>query len=175
MLASTSENSGTASPLIRLERLLRLVSLMEGGQPRTGEQLAEAFNVCKRTVFRDIKLLRAANLPIAFDAVLGGYRLRRSVAFAPVDSGTAPMTVKMQNGDGCNCPKINADEIVALLLAVKVGGPVPREIAGQCDIALAKLLATAFPAVREQVLALLRQCEDSMPTQPEVLQFRPSG
>ena len=174
MLASISEHSGTASPLVRLERLLKLISLMESGQPKTGEQLAETFNVCKRTVFRDIRLLRTANVPITFDSVLGGYRLYRPGAFTRVDSGPAPMTVRMQNGEVCSCPKINAEEIVALLLAVKVAGPVPQEIAGPCDVALAKIIATALPGAREQVIALLRRCGDSVP-QPEVLQFRPSG
>jgi biotin operon repressor len=176
MLASMSENSGNVSPLIRLERLLRLVSLMESGQPKTGEQLADTFKVCKRTVFRDIRLLRTANVPIAFDSISGGYRLHRPGTVARIDSGgAAPMTVRMQNGEVCSCPKIDAEEIVALLLAVKVAGPVTQEIAGPCDIALAKILATALPDVREQVIALLRQCSDSVAMQPDVLQFRPSG
>jgi hypothetical protein len=175
MLASTSENSGEISPLVRLERLLKLVSLMESGQPRTGDELAEAFRVCKRTVYRDIKLLRTANVPIAFDYVSGGYRMHRTGAFVSADSGAAPMTVKMQNGEVCDCPKIKADEIVALLLAVKLAGPVPQEIAGPCDIALAKILATTLPGIREQVVTLLRQCSDAGQPQQEVLQFRPSG
>ena len=175
LFASTSENSGSVSPLIRLERLLKLVSLMESGQPKTGEQIAETFKVCKRTVFRDIKLLRTANVPIAFDTVSKGYRLNRPRGFVSVDSGEPPMTVRMQSGEACSCPKIKAEEIVALLIAVKMAGHVPQEIAGACDIALAKILATASPAVREQAIALLRQCGDPVPMQYDVLQFRPSG
>ena len=86
------------------------------------------------------------------------------------------MSVRMQNGEVCSCPRIEAEEIAALLLAVKAAGSVPREIAAACEIALAKILATTMPAVRERVSALLRKGgdEDHLP-QHEILQLRPSG
>jgi predicted DNA-binding transcriptional regulator YafY len=175
MLARSTTDSESAAAPLRLERLLMLVSLMESGQPRTGEQLAERLNVCKRTVFRDIKLLRTANVPIAFDSTIPGYRLLRGAMFIPVDSGTAPTTVRMQNGEVCHCPTIQAEEIVALLLAVKAAGSMPQEVTNVCDVALSKILAGTMPAVREQVNALLRHCSSGHEQPQQILQLRPSG
>jgi len=173
----TAKNSDSLSPHLRLERLLKLVSLIESGQPRTGSQLAEAFSVCRRTVLRDIQLLRTANVPITFDTMSGGYRLHRQGMYVSAESGTAPMSLRIQNGEVCGCPKIKAEEVVALLLAVKsAASSVPREIAAVCDIALAKILAATMPAVREQVTTLLRQGDtDREQPQPDILPLRPSG
>ena len=52
----------------RITRLLNLLGFLRSGSGHNVEGLAKACGVCRRTVFRDIEALRAAGMPIAFDA-----------------------------------------------------------------------------------------------------------
>ncbi len=51
----------------RLERTLRLLSLVQSGSPHSAVGLAETLGCCPRTVHRDIHLLRRSGVEIRFD------------------------------------------------------------------------------------------------------------
>ncbi|MBN2023452.1 MAG: WYL domain-containing protein [Pirellulales bacterium] len=53
--------------LTRLQRLLKLLGLLQGGRAYNAEALAEACGVSRRTVFRDLEALRAADLLLLYD------------------------------------------------------------------------------------------------------------
>jgi predicted DNA-binding transcriptional regulator YafY len=57
----------------RLSRCLRLVSLLISGVAYNGCELSRQFGVSKRTLFRDLKDLREAEVPLRFDPVRHGY------------------------------------------------------------------------------------------------------
>ncbi|QDU26950.1 HTH domain protein [Anatilimnocola aggregata] len=59
----------------RLERILRILSLLQSGAPFNALQLAQETNVHRRTVFRDVALLRGAGIPIRFDPETACYSL----------------------------------------------------------------------------------------------------
>lgn len=65
----------------RLERILKLVSLLQSGAPYNALQLAQETNVHRRTVFRDVALLRSAGIPIRFDTDTSCYSLVGDVQF----------------------------------------------------------------------------------------------
>ncbi|WP_425618333.1 helix-turn-helix transcriptional regulator [Anatilimnocola sp. NA78] len=59
----------------RLERILRILSLLQSGITYNALQLAEATGVHRRTVFRDVALLRGAGIPIRFEPETACYSL----------------------------------------------------------------------------------------------------
>lgn len=59
----------------RLERILKLMSLLQSGRPYNALQLAQETAVHRRTVFRDVALLRSSGIPIRFDTDTACYSL----------------------------------------------------------------------------------------------------
>lgn len=178
MLAiSTAEMADGVSPLVRPQRLLKLVSMLESGAVVTGETLAQSLGVCRRTIFRDIKLLRAANIPISFDLAYKSYRIHRSDVLQSADAGVVPVPESAWVHDGavCRCPKIAAEEIAALLLALRAVGPLPGSIVDSCESALVKIMAAALPAARQQAVRIMEQPAYGGESQlePQVLPLRP--
>ena len=172
-------DANRVSPLVRPQRLLKLVSLLESGDAVSGETLANSLGVCTRTVFRDIRLLRAANIPILFDLSHRGYCIRRNNVRNPVGTSeaSAPDNAWVRDGAVCRCPKIMAEEIAALLLALRVVGPLPDNIVDACESALVKIMAAALPAARQRAVNIMEQSAETVeiPVGPHVLPLRPSG
>jgi proteasome accessory factor B len=63
----------------RLHRLLRLLELLQSGRVYNSLQLSEAIGVSRRTVFRDLRLLENAGLPVMFDDQRQGHLIRAQV------------------------------------------------------------------------------------------------
>ena len=53
--------------LSRIHRLLKLIGLLQAGKGYNVEALAEACNVTRRTIFRDLETLRQSGVPLSFD------------------------------------------------------------------------------------------------------------
>lgn len=164
--------------LLRPQRLIELISLLEGGDAWTTDQLADYFFVARRTIFRDLQLLRKSNIPVVFDPMHQGYRLqadgdcncpKTSSQWLAIDIGNQVDRI-------CNCPKISASEVAALVLAIKILGPLPPSIAGLCNRALGKIVSAASPAVRQQATAMLDdRHEFAEQDRREILELRQSG
>ena len=73
----------------RIYRLFRLVTLLQSGHHYTAAELAEALEVSRRTVFRDLKALELARVPYYFDTDAGTYRLGEGF-FLPAVTLTLP-------------------------------------------------------------------------------------
>ena len=58
----------------RVKRLLQIMFLLQENEPHSSDQLAKQFKVSRRTIFRDIQVLRDAGIPIA-PGENGGYCL----------------------------------------------------------------------------------------------------
>lgn len=59
----------------RVHRLLRIITLVQGGGTWTPESLADACGVKPRSIFRDIKCIEQAGIPLAFDHKLKRYTI----------------------------------------------------------------------------------------------------
>jgi predicted DNA-binding transcriptional regulator YafY len=57
----------------RLQRLLRLVELLQSGRIYNSKDLAEICGVSRRTVFRDLRTLQDSDLPLQYDERKQGY------------------------------------------------------------------------------------------------------
>lgn len=61
--------------LSRLERITAILLLLQSRRTITAQQLAKKFNTSIRTIYRDIRVLEEAGLPIGAEAGLGYYLL----------------------------------------------------------------------------------------------------
>ena len=53
--------------LSRIHRLVKLIGLLQAGRRHNAESLAQACEVSRRTIFRDLDVLRQAGIPLVFD------------------------------------------------------------------------------------------------------------
>jgi predicted DNA-binding transcriptional regulator YafY len=67
----------------RIIRLLRLLQMLQSGPGKNASALAKAFDVTRRTVFRDLQVLRDADLPLDYDAKTERYYVSPRWAMPP--------------------------------------------------------------------------------------------
>jgi predicted DNA-binding transcriptional regulator YafY len=60
----------------RVKRLLQIMLLLHEAEPRSVFGLADQFEVSRRTIFRDVELLREIGFPVTFDHKSQGYELK---------------------------------------------------------------------------------------------------
>jgi len=120
----------------RIHRLLRLITLIQGSAQLNAAKLAEICAASERNIYRDLKELEGAGVPIAFDKETGGYSLRRDFFLRPVD--------------------FTLEEAMALvLIGREVGQTEQLPHATEAGKAIEKLLATLPAPIREMVDELL--------------------
>jgi predicted DNA-binding transcriptional regulator YafY len=121
----------------RVDRLTGIIIALQGG-PRTAQQLADRFEVSRRTILRDIDAISQLHVPIiAIPGPNGGYEL-------PADYSLPPI-------------RFTSDEVTLLLLALSnlgLTGSAPMGAAFQS--AQEKVLAVLNHDVRTQAMANLR-------------------
>jgi len=61
--------------LSRITRLLKLIGLLQSGRGYNAHALAQECGVSRRTIFRDLDVLRLAEVPLQFDPVEQHYRI----------------------------------------------------------------------------------------------------
>ncbi|MGA2033867.1 MAG: HTH domain-containing protein [Thermoguttaceae bacterium] len=128
---------------MRQERLSRCLQLLDILQSRIGHdigRLASDFGVSRRTIHRDLRLLRDAGALLSYDLGKKGYTIDSSARLAP--------------------KSLFDEELLALLLAAQVSDllRVP-EICGLVDRAVGKLLGQASAACRTEAASLLSSVE----------------
>ncbi len=67
----------------RLPRLLRVIDMLQSGRVHNSNDLAQACNVSRRTIFRDISILQKAGLNIVLDDDRQGYYLPHRLKLPP--------------------------------------------------------------------------------------------
>jgi predicted DNA-binding transcriptional regulator YafY len=77
--------------LTRIRRLLQLISLLQAGRAYNTEALAQASSVSRRTIFRDLDVLRSAGIPLVYDEnheryQIAGTRLLPPTTFTPEEA-----------------------------------------------------------------------------------------
>ena len=67
----------------RICRLLKLIALLQAGREHNIESIARECNVHRRTVFRDLDVLREAGIPLQYDGQQQRYRVAESFYLPP--------------------------------------------------------------------------------------------
>jgi len=71
--------------ITRLQRILRLVTILQTERSLKPSELAREMSVSRRTVFRDLETLFKAGIPYYYDADSGGYRIPSSFYLPPMN------------------------------------------------------------------------------------------
>ena len=112
----------------RIVRLMQLMQHVQDKRGRTADQLAELLKVSRRTVFRDVRTLQAAGIPLINDSRMG-YMMREGFTAARLD--------------------LKASEMLGLLLLGKVAEALPDQpLLGSAAKAVEKLIAQLPEATR---------------------------
>lgn len=116
----------------RVHRLLKIISLVRAHPGMTPARLSSECAVGERQIFRDLKELQAAGIPIAFDHSVNGYRVAGDCFLPPV--------------------QLTAEEALALsVLCEHIAQPEQIPFTKPAWAALTKIHATLPDSVRAEV------------------------
>lgn len=97
----------------RLVRVLRVSALLHSGTRSTSGELSDALGVSRRTIFRDIALLRDSGVTVNFDEVTQRYWTIRNVEICPSSVNAVQLGALIAAVDGF-CASLAKSEFMAL-------------------------------------------------------------
>ena len=118
-------------PVSRVHRLIRLITLLQGGRPRSAVELGVELGVSKRTLFRDLNLLEAAGVPYYHDRPRG-YRIRESFFLPPINLSVSETLGLMLLGKTAEADRSRPLVPAALSAIHKLIATVPEPIREAC-------------------------------------------
>ena len=120
----------------RIYRLLKLVTLLQTGKQFVSDDLAREVSASRRTLFRDLTLLRQVGIPIKFDVGQHTYQIEQSFFLPPVNLTLAEalglMMVVHKYAAPAGLP--NYPAVAAAMM--KIESTLPREIQDYCGSAV---------------------------------------
>jgi len=116
--------------IARLQRVLRMVSILQSGRYFSPSELAERLSVTRRTVFRDLDMLRKAGIPYFHDEDRGGYKIDDSFFLPPLNLKLqeALALLLMTQHAGCSLPLRRQTQEAAL----KIESALPAHVQHHC-------------------------------------------
>jgi biotin operon repressor len=127
-----STSASTASAIVRTQRALQILRQLQAGQVWSPQELAIQFNCSTRTIFRDIQLLRGCGINIDSPRGEKGIRLAHDFFWQP--------------------ERPTLDEMIALVVGARLAGEaLPKDLARHLESAIAKLIGSERPAVRQRL------------------------
>ena len=129
----------------RVHRLLRLITLLQGGRNYSAADLAGELEVSKRTVYRDLNMLELAHIPYYFDPDTGGYRISGHFFLPPINLTLAEalsmLAMSGRIAGAGNIPILGH----GARAAVKLEGALPHTIRGYVGSVLDKMRVSLGP------------------------------
>ncbi len=130
----------------RLQRVLRLVNLLQSGKAYNTARLAKACGVSRRTIFRDLELLRESGFEVLYDPEQGCYRLPDAQLLPPTNFSLqevlALLALCYELGDQHGLPLMHAAQTAALKLESALPERLRREVANMAQAVHIRLDAT---------------------------------
>jgi len=120
----------------RIHRLLKLITLLQTGKPFLANDLAREVRVSRRTLFRDLDMLRLAGVPLLYHKAQHSYAIEKSFFLPPVNftfsEVLALMTIIQKCATRSAIP--NLEQAIGAML--KIESTLPAEIRNYCGSAL---------------------------------------
>lgn len=161
------DRHGNASHVVgRHSRAIRILGCLQAGPGFNARELAQRMRVSRRTIYRDVSLIRDAGIPIEFDFETSTYSLHGKQAqsvptprLAPDDLAKLAISVQLSELSGCSSDfDFSIRESLSRLLGdypPDVRGPI-RRILNSCRVApLRREHSPAAHRLLEAVLAAI--------------------
>jgi predicted DNA-binding transcriptional regulator YafY len=135
--SSAEERSGgiASSAIVRTQRALQILRILQAGQVWSAAELAAQFDCSTRTIFRDLQLLRECGIPIDSPRGEKGFKLSHDFFWQP--------------------ERPTLEEMIALVLGARMAkDAMPKDMAKNLSTAVAKLVGSEKPAVRQRLTQL---------------------
>ena len=120
----------------RVSRVMQILTTLQAGKDYAVGDLSRMFGTSRRTVFRDLKELRAIGVPFRYDARTGGYTIEPEFFLPPLDlnlqEALSLLLLVYKARNQIQLPFKNS----ALLAALKIENNLPAGIRQYCNTAL---------------------------------------
>jgi predicted DNA-binding transcriptional regulator YafY len=117
--------------LRRIQRLIQLIGLLQVGRGHNTDSLAQACGVSRRTIFRDLDLLRISGVPLLFDEKQERYRIPGACLLPPTnftpEEALSLLVLCHELGDDSGLPFLGP----ARTAAVKLESSLPSRLREQ--------------------------------------------
>lgn len=116
----------------RMNRLLRLITLLQATGPNHIRELCKTLGVSRRTLFRDLEVLRGSGIPVVTEGPQRGLRIDRSFFLPPINFTLAEALALLLMLDklGAAADPPDSEAVKAALL--KIGSILPAEVHDHC-------------------------------------------
>jgi predicted DNA-binding transcriptional regulator YafY len=112
----------------RVHRLFRLITQIQGSTRLNARRLAELCETSERNIYRDLKMLEGAGVPVSFDLESGGYAISRNFFLRPVDLTLEEAMAMLMLADRVGAREQIPHAAHAGKAAEKVRAVLPRQI-----------------------------------------------
>lgn len=130
----------------RIHRLLTLVTVLQTGKHFLADDLAAQVRTSRRTLFRDLNLLKQVGIPVKFDPARRTYHIEQSFFLPPVNLSLPEvlglMMLVHKQASAERLPNFPA--IVGAML--KIESTLPREIQEYCGMAVKAVECRPMPS-----------------------------
>lgn len=127
---------GKAMKSSRVSRVVQILTTLQAGKSYAVSDLSRIFGTSRRTVFRDLKELRAIGVPYRYDAETGGYTINPEFFLPPIDlnlqEALSLLLLVHKASNQMQLPFKNS----TLLAALKIENNLPDKIKQYCNTAL---------------------------------------
>jgi proteasome accessory factor B len=123
--------------LTRLNRLLQLIGLLQAGKGHNVDTLSAQCGISRRTVFRDLEVLRQAGVPLKHDNEFQVYRLADTYFLPPTkfsaEEALAVLVLCHELGDVRKMPFLAPARTAALKLESVLPAALRKQLRGKTD------------------------------------------
>ena len=120
----------------RISRVVQILTTLQAGKSYAVSDLSRIFGTSRRTVFRDLKELRAIGVPYRYDAETGGYTIKPEFFLPPIDlnlhEALSLLLLVHKASNQMQLPFKNS----TLLAALKIENNLPDKVKQYCNTAL---------------------------------------
>lgn len=123
---------GDVVKIARIQRLLRLLVLLQTGRPFGVADLMKELGVSRRTLFRDLEVVTRAGIPCFYDDQTRSYRIDRAFFLPPVHFTLSEALALLLASRRFVARQVLPDHEAATRAAVKVESLLPTPLRAQC-------------------------------------------